>query len=308
MPSRTRRSPAPAPVSERDLPETGAGRDAAWLQAQYDHRARVPGAQALMARWTQASVLSRSRMTCELDLRYGEAEAMTLDVFPARRSGAPVLIFIHGGWWRSKDKSDMSFVAPAFVQAGAMVVVPNYTLAPAASIADIALQLTQAVAWTYRHARRYGGDPMQIAVAGHSAGGHLAAMLACCDWTLVGDDLPPELVTGALGVSGVYDLAPIRDVPFLRDDLRLQPADVARLSPVAFAPPPVPMLSLVGADESAAQIAQQRALKAAWGPALTVAEELPGRDHFTVMHDLVERGTVAHGCALGLLGLRPQVD
>ena len=156
--------------------------DAAWYEAQYDNRARVPASAAILARWAEASALSRARMTCLLDQRYGDTPDEVLDVFPAQGDGAPVLVFVHGGYWRALGKGDQSFVAPAFVQAGAMVVVPDYALCPAVTIEDIALQCTRALAWVWQHAARFGGDPSRIVVAGHSAGGHLAAMLLACRW------------------------------------------------------------------------------------------------------------------------------
>ncbi|NLZ42347.1 MAG: alpha/beta hydrolase, partial [Comamonadaceae bacterium] len=190
-------------------------KDPDWLGAQYDNRARVPGHAAIFARWAQASALVRGAAPCALDLRYGEGEGATLDVFPAGAAGtdagAPVLIFIHGDDWRSLDKSDFSFVAPSFTADGALVVVPNYTLCPHASIEQQALQMTQLVAWIAAHAAAHGGDASRLALVGHSAGGHLAAMLLCCRWKDVGDDLPPRLVAGALSISGVFDLEPVRN-------------------------------------------------------------------------------------------------
>ena len=134
----------------------------------------------------QSSALARSQLRGQLDVRYGEQPGEALDVFAARQPNSPVLVFIHGGYWRALDKSDVSFVAPAFVDAGAMVVVPNYALCPAVTIETIALQLTRALAWAWRHAAEHGGDPQRIAVAGHSAGGHLAAMMLSCRWKDVG--------------------------------------------------------------------------------------------------------------------------
>jgi len=204
-------------------------RSAAWHDSQYNNRARVPEALALLQRWTEASTLARKRMVCLLDQAYGDEPGEQLDVFPAKASGAPVLVFIHGGYWRSLDKSDHTFVAPAFVTAGAMVVVPNYALCPAVSMEQIALQTTRALAWTWRNAARFGGDPARITVVGHSAGGHLAAMLLAGRWPQVGNDLPAQLVTGALSLSGLFDLQPLRQAPFLQADLRLSPASVRRL-------------------------------------------------------------------------------
>jgi len=111
-----------------------------------------------------------------LDVPYGDAPSETLDLFRTRAPEAPVFVFIHGGWWRALDKRDYSFVAPALADAGALVVMPNYALCPAVSIDAIALQLTRALAWVWRHARAHGGDPRRIVVGGHSAGGHLALM------------------------------------------------------------------------------------------------------------------------------------
>ncbi len=110
--------------------------DPAWLDAQYNNRARVPGYARFLERWAQASALARGRLSRRLDLRYGDGPNETLDLFPSPRANAPVLIFIHGGYWRALDKSDQSFVAPAFVAAGAMVVLPNYELVPSRNHRD----------------------------------------------------------------------------------------------------------------------------------------------------------------------------
>jgi len=282
-----------------------AHHDAAWFDAQYNNRARVPEAAAnLLPRWAEASALVRSRMTCALDLPYGDGPGEALDVFPARDSGSPILVFIHGGYWRALDKADHSFVAPAFVQAGAMVVVPNYALCPAVGIEQIALQTTQALAWVYRNAGTYGGDVRRIVVAGHSAGGHLAAMLLACRWKAVGDDLPARLVAGAVSLSGLYDLEPIRQTPFLQADLQLTPAAVRRLSPAFFPRPRGPLATLVGGDESEEFIRQNQLIRDQWGPStVPVCEALPGLNHFTVLHDLVDPAGRAHAHTCRLLGL-----
>ena len=278
--------------------------DTAWLEAQYNNRARVPEAAALLRRWAEVSALVRSRMTAVADLPYGPGPAERLDVFPARVPGAPVLVFIHGGYWRSLDKADHSFVAPAFVQAGALVVVPNYSLCPAVGIADIALQMCQALAWTHRHAADYGGDPSRIHVVGHSAGGHLAAMLLCTRWQQVAPGLPRQLVRGAMSLSGLFDLAPLRRTPFLQADLHLAEADIARLSPAGFPRPPGPLQALVGGLESEEFLRQNQLIRQRWGArAVPVCEALPGFNHFTVMHDLVDPAGRAHHQALALLGL-----
>lgn len=281
--------------------------DPAWLDAQYNARALIPDHPAIFARWAEASRVAREGSRAAVcDLPYGSGPGETLDVFPAAAPHAPVLVFIHGGYWRSLDKSDHSFVAPSFNSDGAMVVVPNYALCPAVTVEQIALQMTAAVAWVWRNAARFGGDPGRIALAGHSAGGHLVAMMLSCRWKQVGADLPAMPVTGGLAISGLFDLEPIRRTPFLQADLHLTPASVARLSP-AFFPRPrgVPLYAVAGNDESEEFIRQNKLIRDVWGPtAVPVCETLPAANHLTVLASLADPAGRLHDLALRLLGLR----
>lgn len=282
--------------------------DPAWLDAQYNARASIPDHAAIFERWTAASAVAREGSAAHLDLRYGDGDGETLDVFPAATgsASAPVLVFIHGGYWRSRDKSEFSFIAPSFNAEGVMVVMPNYALAPAVSVEHITLQTTRALAWTWRNAARFGGDPGRIAVVGHSAGGHLVAMLLSCRWKQVADDLPAQLLTGGLSISGLFDLEPLRHTTFLQPDLRLTPASVARLSP-AFFPRPrtAPLYSVAGGDESAEFIRQARLIRDVWGPtAVPVCETVSGANHLTVLTGLADPAGRLHELSLRLLGLR----
>ncbi len=279
--------------------------DPAWLDAQYNNRARVPQTAQILARWAESSKLARERLQGKLDIRYGDQPGEALDVFPAARAGAPVLVFIHGGYWRALDKADQSFIAPAFVEAGATVVVPNYALCPSVTIETIALQMTRALAWVWRNPGVHSGDPSRIAIAGHSAGGHLAAMLLSCRWKEVGDDLPLRLLQGALSISGLYDLEPIRLTPFLQADLQLTPQSVKRLSPAFFPRPRGTLYAVAGLDESDEFLRQNQLIRDQWGPtSVPVCETVVGRDHFTVLHDLADPACRLHELALRLLGLR----
>ena len=276
--------------------------DAAWLDAQYNNRARIAEHPQIFERWATASACARERLSRQLDRRYGEGPNETLDVFPAAKAGAPVLVFIHGGWWRSLDKRDQSFLASPFVERGATVVLPNYALCPAVSIETIALQMVRALAWTYRNAALYGGDPERIVVGGHSAGAHLAAMLLSCRWPAVAPDLPPRLVKSALAISGVFDLEPLRRTPFLQGDLRLTPAAVRLLSPVGFAPPAGRLFALVGGAESEEFLRQNRLIREAWGPrAVPVCESIPGANHLDVLDGLAQPRARLHSLAWQLL-------
>ena len=281
--------------------------DPTWLDAQYNNRARVPDCAAVMQRWAEASALARQGATAaRLDVRYGDGAGETLDIFPAANPGAPILVFIHGGYWRALDKADHSFVAPAFNAQGATVVVPNYALCPAVSIEHITLQMARAVAWVWRHADSFGGDAARIAVAGHSAGGHLAAMLLSCRWRELADDLPAQPLTGALAISGLYDLEPLRHTPLLQGDLKLTPQSVARLSPAFFPRPKAAKLhAIVGLEESDEFLRQNHLIRDVWGPtAVPVCETVPGANHFTVLNRLADSASRPHELALRLLGLR----
>ena len=274
-----------------------------WLDEQYDNRARVPEHAQIISRWQEASALAREGSSRRLDLRYGSGPNETLDLFPTPQANAPVLVFIHGGYWRALDKADFSFVAPVFAQAGAMVVVPNYGLCPAVSIETIALQMVKALAWTVNHAALYGGDASRIVVAGHSAGGHLAAMMLSCDWRAVG--LKKPAVKSALSLSGLYDLAPLSRASFLKDDLRLTPKSVQRLSPAGFPAPKGQLYAVVGGDESEEFQRQNQLIQQCWGRrAVPLCEAIPGANHFTVLRELVDPASVVHRLAVSLLGLR----
>ncbi|MCU7369708.1 alpha/beta hydrolase [Paucibacter sp. O1-1] len=280
-----------------------------WFDTQYDNRARVADSAQILERWTRAAQLSREKSACRLDLAYGPHASERLDLFPAQTEHsalAPVLVFIHGGYWRALDKADHSFLAPVFTDEGAMVVIPNYALCPGVSMEHIPLQLVQALAWVWRHAAEHGGDPNQIVLVGHSAGGHLAAMLACCDWKAVAPDLPRHLVKGVLSISGLHDLEPLRQAPSFQRDLRLDADAVRRLSPVNFpAPDETPVYCVVGAKESEEFKRQNGLLRQAWGArSVPVCEEVPGLDHFSILHDLANPEGRSHQLARKLLELR----
>jgi arylformamidase len=277
----------------------------AWLDAQYNNRARIADHARFFERWAEASTLSRQRSDCALDLPYGDTPAERLDVFHTAAAQAPVLVFIHGGWWRALDKADHSFIAPSFNADGAMVVVPNYSLCPAATIEQITLQMVRALNWVWRHAAAHGGDPRRIVVAGHSAGAHLAAMLLSCRWKDTGADMPAQVVSGALAISGVYDLEPIRQTPFLQADLRLTPASVKRLSPAFFPRPRAKLYAVAGADESEEFLRQNELIRDVWGPtSVPVCERLAGHHHLSILNSLADPAGRLHELGLRLLDLR----
>jgi arylformamidase len=299
--------------------------DPQWFDDMYNNRALVPDFARHMATWAVGSVQARQLPGAHLDIAYGLGAGETLDVFRSRAEPettgkgkgstagekAPVLVFLHGGYWRSLDKSDHSFLAPGFTQAGACVVVPNYALCPGTdahpvTVPHIVLQMVKALAWTWRNIDQYGGDPARITVAGHSAGGHLAAMMLACVWKAVSADLPEQLVRYALSISGLHELASIRRAPFLQVSLRLTPEDAVRASP-AWMPRPLHggvLTSVCGGDESAEFLRQNQLIQQAWGKdVVPVCEALPGLNHFSILEALAESDSRLHQLCCELLGI-----
>ncbi len=284
-----------------------------WYDRQYNNRAQIPEHPAILQGWADRSAATRERLrdASRLDVPYTEWGATDpserLDVFLPRAgttSPAPVLVYIHGGYWRALDKRDQSFVADPFVEAGALVVVPNYALCPAVTIDVIVMQMVHAIAWTWRHARDFGGDAARIVVAGHSAGGHLAAMMLRCLWPKVADDLPANLVSRAVSVSGLFDLEPLRHAAFLASDLRLTQASAHQVSPAWMPAPKGRLDALVGARETDEFRRQNRLIQERWGARVVpVCEMVPGRHHLDILDDLVDPAHRLHRLTLEALGL-----
>lgn len=241
-------------------------------------------------RWfDEHSGRARAELRCELDIPFGPTRDETLDVFPAENPDAPVVIFIHGGWWRALSSKVFSFAARGLQANGATVVVTNYSLAPKVSVSEITRQSRAAVAWTYENIARYNGNPERIHVAGHSAGGHQVGMLAVTDWAAE-YRLPADVIKSGTPISGLFDLRPFR-YSFLQPKLLLTHEVILRESPLFHVPESgwlPPLLLTLGGDESADFHRQTRTFGEAWRAAGGTAETLdqPGRDHITAITDL----------------------
>lgn len=274
-----------------------------FCEREYNARAAIPDHAQIFARWAETAAATRRQHACILDLPYGESPAERLDVFPTRRSGAPLVVFFHGGYWRALDKSDFSWFAPPFVEQGIAVALPNYGLAPATPIEDIVRQALAALAWLYRSGGEMGIDRDRIVVAGHSAGAHLAAMTTAALWPQYAADLPADLVKGALLVSGLFDLEPLVHAPFVNVDLKLDVERARRLSPVDLPPATAaPVTLAVGAEESSEFKRQSALLAKRWQRNVGRMLEVEGCHHLAVCDALADPESPLFAAALELVG------
>jgi arylformamidase len=254
------------------------------LEAQYALRNRHPEREKIYDDHQRRSAALRAAGNGRLDVRYGDGPRCLLDVFPAGEQ-APVLFFIHGGYWRALDKSYVSFIAEAFRDAGMTVVMPGYDLAPAMRVGEIVDQIRQAFAWVVEHL-----TPERVVVAGHSAGGQLAAMLAL-DQAASGHGP----IVGLAGISGAFDLRPLLHTS-INLDLMMSPDEAADASPLlrlgrqSAASRLVPLLGLVGGEETRGFKQWTADLVAGWrahGGAATYCE-VAGCNHFSILDRLAE--------------------
>jgi arylformamidase len=258
----------------------------------YNPRLVVDNYQQIFDRWDRDSEKARARLDCYLDVPYGPTDSETLDVFPAPGKSRGLVLFIHGGYWRALDKRNVSFIAPALVREGITVAIPNYALCPAVQVADIVMQIVQACAWAYRNGGNFGAPAGKLTVCGHSAGGHLAAMMLCCLWPQYASDLPSKVVSAALSISGLYDLTEIVKVPSVNCDVRLTEKSALRVSPAFLsAATDAPLFTAVGSEENEGFHVQNRLIGRKWGKTLRAEVPCPGANHFTVLDQLCDPGT-----------------
>jgi arylformamidase len=256
------------------------------MEKQYNNRANVPEHPELLAEWAAKSAAWEAEAKTMRTLVYGDSDAETLDLFLADAEGAPVHMYIHGGYWQALSKRDCSFVARPLVDAGIHVAVVDYGLCPDVSIDEIGRQCRAALAFLHRTVRGFGGDPDNITVSGHSCGGQLVGMAMATGWADFGDDLPQDLVKGGVSVSGLFDLAPLVATS-INNRIGMDAETARRNSPMFMAPAAAgsPLALYWGGDETDAFRWQSETMADAWAAkgVDTVAGAVPGVNHFTVL-------------------------
>lgn len=253
------------------------------LDHEYDNVKKVQNFdfQAYLAHLNQANERARQQYKeyFRADVRYGAGQDETLDLFLIN-PGGPLHVFFHGGYWRMLHKNDFSYVANGVLPHGHNLAIINYSLIPSVRMGELVQQCVRSIDWLMQHSTDLGFDPTQIRVSGHSAGGHLAAMMATRSFQY-------ELQS-ICAMSGIFNLTPIQRC-FLNDVLALTDAEVQQNSPVFLPPVFQGQLRLVtGAKEGAEYESQAKELVTKWTNYGLVPELIfaPEQDHFTLRADL----------------------
>ena len=238
-----------------------------------------------MRHYVDQAARARRQLRSLLDVPYGPTRAETLDIFPADQAGAPVFVFLHGGYWRALSSKDFSGIALGLQPLGITTVIVDYALAPQVSLDEIVRQARAAVAWVLRRIGEVGGDADRVAIGGHSAGAQLAAMCLQTAWQR-DYALPQDPLCAALLVSGVYELEPLR-WSWLQPLLQLDDGLVARNSPLrSVRRCPTPVWTAWGEAETEEFARQSQAWHAAWSGAGNVGllSPLPDAHHYDAIH------------------------
>lgn len=289
-----------------DVPPDGSvyrGFGQARLDAEYRARDQVPDFTVYTRRYAELTAAARTRLPLHENVPYGPGAAELLDLYPAG-AGAPLFVYIHGGYWRALSKDDSGFMAAAFTARGAAVAALDYALAPAVTVEEIVRQCRAAVAFLWREAARFGIDRNRIVVGGSSAGGHLTGMLLARDWQAAAG-LPETVPAGGLAASGLFDLEPIR-LSEINAWARLDAEAARRCSPIHHVPPHgAPLVLTVGGRESGEFKRQTADYGAAWRTAGGAVEVVPApeRHHFDIILDLADPDSALARAAFRLLGV-----
>jgi arylformamidase len=262
------------------------------LNLQYNNRHHVPDFVGHLQRWENLSRLTEKKHKVIKDIPYGNGPRECLDIFHSSNKGSKTLVFIHGGYWQKFDKSSFHFIADGFAGYGITTVIINYPLMPSVTMDEVVKSCLKAIDWIHSNIAQWNGDPDQLYIAGHSAGGHLAAMLM----TKENDQNDKSFIKGVCAISGLFDLEPIQ-LSNINDVLQMDRATAIRNSPIQKSPvESSPLLLAVGADETNEFIDQSRELYNNWKNKNKGIDclEIQGMNHFSILSSIDDRNSLLH--------------
>jgi arylformamidase len=266
------------------------------LDNQYNTRLHVPEFADYFKRWEQLSKETEQKLQGIKDVPYGDLQRERLDIYPSVQPGSKTLVFIHGGYWQTLDKSLFRFIANGFHSYGVTTVLVTYPLAPEVSIGQIVSSCRKAIQWLYGNLLAFNGDPGQIYVTGHSAGGHLAAMLMTMDWKAFGPHLPTNILKGVCAVSGLFNLEPIQH-SYLNSVLKIDTETTKYYSPIRLEPiSACQLIVAVGEVETAEFKDQSKEFYSSWKNKGTDIQllKLPGHNHYSIAEAIMDTQSSLH--------------
>lgn len=264
------------------------------IDQEYRVTGNIEGLERLFQGFVDDSEAFRLENNSYLNVSFGTNDEEVLDIFPPQggsekttKQKAPVHIFIHGGYWYQFSKNEWSFLAEGLTRNDVMFVVPNYSLCPASSVSEIAQQMHNCVRWIYNNIEQYGGDPSEIYISGHSAGGHLAVMLLLTDWEK-DYGLPQDIIKAVLSISGIFDISPVQKC-YLQEFVQLSDEEVNRFNLALRIQETVAPLELfVGGEETAEFIRQSREFAQDWREYGNISSDfvMDGHNHISILKEL----------------------
>ncbi|MEU2656778.1 alpha/beta hydrolase [Streptomyces sp. NPDC007325] len=274
------------------------------LDRQYSPSSCVPDLTVFLDGYAELSRRTRDALTVRTGIPYGPEPCETLDFFPAPGPEAPLLVFVHGGYWQELSKDESSFPALRTVPAGAAFAALDYGLAPAYRLEEIVAQVRRGLAWLVAHAGELGVDRRRVLLSGSSAGAHLVLMSLLDDWRPHGLH-PADAFAGAVLLSGVYDLEPLR-LTYVNEPLGLTEESARLMSPLHRLPDRLPPLVVArgGAETDEFRRQHDELVSAVAGRSPEVRDlVVPHRNHFDITFDLDDPATALGGAVHRRLGL-----
>ena len=273
------------------------------MERHFEPRTAVPDHQRWSDEREAASQENRKRLKFTPNIPYGNSPRQVIDIFPAEKPNAPVLVYVHGGYWIRGGKDNNSHFVDLFAKAGITVALVEYDLCPEVSVTDIVRQVRSAIAWVYKNISSYGGDPAKLFICGLSAGGHLVTMALAHDWEKEG--LPRHIIKGCVAISGVYDLDAVLHVS-VNEQIRLNPQTVRENSPLVHPPlPNAPLVVVVGGGEPEGWKQMSRDLYELSKKKGVNCEylEVPKANHFTLSSHLADPKSLITRTIFNQIGL-----
>jgi len=252
-----------------------------------------PDLPEVMADWSARSEVFRSNARANCDISYGQDSREKLDLFFSGAVNAPLLIYLHGGYWQRGDKSIYSFIAKPFVEQGVDVAIIGYPLCPQVSLGNLVESVRRMCVYLFKQASKLSINPDRFNICGNSAGGHLVAMMMATDWQSIEESLPQDLIKFGVPISALYDLEPLRFTS-LNEALKLDEDEARRNSPLFLSSTAnTPFLVAVGSEETSVFFAQQDEFVKQWqSDAYTVDQHVEaGADHFDIIERLGDAGS-----------------